>query len=59
LEYRTTDWLSVIASAGYTGDVTDFGYNYADDPDIPGDQAEFVHSSFNKFEAFLGVKGYY
>jgi hypothetical protein len=59
LEYRMTAWLSIIASARYAGDVTDFGYNYVDDPDTPENEAQFVESSFHKFEGFLGVKGYY
>jgi hypothetical protein len=59
LEYRTTAWLSIIASARYSGDITDFGYNYLDDPATPENEAQFVQSSFHKFEGFLGVKGYY
>jgi hypothetical protein len=59
LEYRATSWLSVLASARYAGDVTDFGYNYQNDPDTPENEAEFVNSSFHKFEGFLGVKAHY
>jgi hypothetical protein len=59
LEYRMTAWLSIIASARYAGDVTEFGYNYPDDPTTAGNEAQFVESSFHKFEGFLGVKGFY
>jgi len=59
LEYRTTAWLSIIASARYAADITDFGYQYLDDPDTAENEAAFVNSSFQKFEGFLGVKGYY
>jgi hypothetical protein len=60
LEYRATAWLSILASAGYAADVTDFGFNYTDDPDTPDiDEGGFVASSFQKFEGFVGVKGHY
>jgi len=59
LEYRATAWLSIMASARYSGDVTEFGYNYADDPATPVDETAHVDSSFHKFEGFLGVRGHY
>jgi hypothetical protein len=59
LEYRATAWLSILASARYSADITDFGFTLADDPDTAGDESGFFKSSFQKFEAFLGVKGHY
>jgi hypothetical protein len=59
LEYRATAWLSIMASARYAGDITEFGYNYPDDPETPENEATFIESAFHKFEGFLGVKGHY
>ena len=59
LEYRATSGLSIMASANYSGDITDFGFTYADDPATDQDESGFSKSSFQKFEGFLGVKGHY
>ncbi len=56
LEYRATSWLSILASANYAGDITDFGFTYTD---TDSGDTSFQKSSFQKFEAFLGVKGHY
>ena len=54
-EYRFTDWLAINASARYTGVFTDYRYNLVSMP-----MAVILDpASYNKFEAFLGVRVFY
>jgi hypothetical protein len=53
-EYRFTDWLGINATARYTGVFTDYQYNLMTSPTAMLDPA-----SYNKFEAFLGVRVFY
>lgn len=53
-EYRFTDWLGLNATIAYTGGFTDFDYtgpSTAIYPDAP--------ASYNKFEAWLGLRIFY
>jgi hypothetical protein len=53
-EYRFTDWLGLNASLRYQGVFTDYQYNVMATP------AAFLDpASYNKFEAFLGVRVFY
>lgn len=54
-EYRFTDWLGINASAQYTGVFTDYQYNY----DSTMAPAILDPASYNKFQAFLGVRVFY
>lgn len=53
-EYRFTDWLGVNATLRYTGNYTDYVY-------LPSGTAGTLidPASFNKFEAWLGVRVFY
>ena len=53
-EYRFTDWLGINASARYTGVFTDYQYSLG-----TGGTAILDPASYNKFEAFLGVRVFY
>jgi len=60
LEYRVTEWLSILGSLNYSADVSDFGFTITtENPETGQNDAVFQESSFQKFEAFLGVKGHY
>lgn len=47
LEYRATDWMSIIASAVYKGNISDFTY------------ATGIETGFHEFEGLLGVHFHY
>lgn len=53
-EYRVADWLGINATAGYTGDFTDFQYLR-----MVGTGVEIDPAKYSKFEAWFGVRAFY
>lgn len=56
VEIRATDWLAFHVSAQYSGDITDFEYNYVDQ-NTGATATQPV--DYHWFEAMAGVRGHY